>query len=252
MTSSTPPLILTGESYLSLPTGPDLWLLEPLLPTGGALLLYGDPKVGKSYAALQLSLAIAGGDSHWLSFTIRQRGPVVYVQLDTPRAAWKLRLETLSRYGEQIDRIHLTDKLLLDTHPFNVLNPEHFLRLKDQLARINPVAVVIDTLREAHRADENDATEMQEAIAALEALCAPAAMVLIQHPKKPGENGPNLINDPRGSSYVVGRMDAIVRFTPKAVYYTGRTCDSGHIPVERLANGFWAPRDGVDSRATLS
>lgn len=45
--------LLPGLGYLALPSSPETWLVEPLLPSGGAILVFGEPKVGKSFAGLQ-------------------------------------------------------------------------------------------------------------------------------------------------------------------------------------------------------
>lgn len=232
------PKIVNGADYLALPSSPETYLIDPLLPSGGALLLYGDPKVGKSYAALQLAEAIQNGD-HWLGFPTRQ-GRVVYVQLDTPRNVWQSRVRDLQVRGQLISPPHFTDRELLDAWPFDILRPDHLIMLRDELQAIEPDLVIIDTLRESHSADENDSTEMQKAIAALVAATQPAALCLISHARKPSQDeGFSLMADNRGSSYVVGRMDAIVRFTPKTARVSGRSIEEHSLDLEREDCGFW-------------
>lgn len=248
--------ILNGQDYLSLPSGPDTWLIEPLLPTAGAMLLYGDPKVGKSYAALQLSQAIESG-GQWLGFPCR-KGSVVYLQLDTPRNVWQDRVKTLVRSGAMSHLPSFADRESLGTWPFNILSPDHLILLRESLksiTRINmttgeemaapPDLVIFDTLRESHQADENDSTEMQETVAALVAATQPAAIALISHARKPSQDENfSLMNDSRGSSYVVGRMDAIVRFTPKSARIAGRSIEEHSLELERMDSGFWEPAQG--------
>jgi RecA-family ATPase len=210
------PKIVSGQDYLKLPSSPATWLVEPLLPSSGAMLLYGDAKVGKSFAALQLANAIQSGQS-WLGFPTR-KGNVVYIQLDTPRMA---------------------DRETLDAWPFDILDPEHLITLRDELQALKPDFVIIDTLRESHSADENDSTEMQEAIAALVAATKPAALCLISHARKPSqESDYSLMADNRGSNYVVGRMDAIVRFTSKSARVSGRSIEEHSISLRGLIPAF--------------
>ena len=202
------------------------------------MLLYGDPKVGKSYAALQLAEAVANGD-HWLGFRTTQ-GRVAYIQLDTPRNVWQARIRELKASGALVTPFHMTDREKLETWPFDILNPEHLLLLSSELKAISPALVIIDTLRESHSADENESTEMQEAVAALVAATQPAALCLISHARKPSQDQDfSLMGDNRGSSYVVGRMDAIVRFTPKTCRVSGRSIEEHSIDLERQDNGFW-------------
>jgi RecA-family ATPase len=232
--------IVTGSAFLSLPSSPETWLIEPLLPSSGAMLLYGDPKVGKSFAALQLAHAVATGES-WLGFPCR-KARVCYAQLDTPRNVWQKRITTLASVGaiNDLDNLWFTDRELMETWPFDILNPAHLIMFREELQALKPDMVIMDTLRESHSADENDSTEMQEAIAALVAATQPAALILISHSRKPSQDeGYSLMNDNRGSSYVVGRMDAIVRFTPKSARVSGRTIEEHSLDLERQDSGFW-------------
>jgi RecA-family ATPase len=204
------------------------------------MLLYGDPKVGKSYAALQLAEAISNGD-HWLGFGTNA-GKVVYLQFDTPRNVWQERVSDLQKKsGAFVTPFYMGDRESLDSWPFDILNPVHYIRLRDALQAISPALVIFDTLRESHSSDENDSTQMQEAVSALVACCQPAALCLISHARKPVQDQDfTLMGDNRGSSYVVGRMDAIVRFTKKSCRVAGRSIEEHSIDLERLDNGFWA------------
>lgn len=233
--------ILQGRDYLALPRAAETFLVEPLLPQGGALSIYGDPKVGKSYAAIQLALAIQDG-TPFLGFPVRHRGPVVYIQLDTPRSLWGERLDQLRATGLDVDSLLLADRETLGTWPFDILNPDHAQMLKTSLAPIEPVAVIIDTLREAHSADENDATPMRNVMAELVAATQPAALITVSHSRKASyEQGADLINDQRGSNYVVSRMDAIIRFSKKSMVFTGRAIEEGSIKLVRQDTGMWEP-----------
>lgn len=232
------PKIVSGQDYLTLPSSPATWLIEPLLPANGAMLLYGDAKVGKSFAALQLADAIQNGNP-WLGFPTL-RGRVVYIQLDTPRNVWQDRVGKLVMSSAMTSLPHMADRETLDAWPFDILDPEHLITLRDELQALKPDLVIMDTLRESHSADENDSTEMQEAIAALVAATKPAALCLISHARKPSQDGDfSLMADNRGSNYVVGRMDAIVRFTTKTARVSGRSIEEHTINLERADSGFW-------------
>lgn len=287
--------IVSTEEYLALPRAPETWLIEPLLPKGGALLLYGDPKIGKSFAALQMAECLTSA-TNWLGFDIpnhhqnqeentpdtshsstgqsrpHPQNRVVYIQLDTPRSLWAERLEKLraashhptkttytstdkSGWADKLNqqpssetpqlpsllsRIHWADRDTLETWPFDILRDDHQVLLKSILDPIAPDVVILDTLREAHSGDENDSTVMQNVIARLTAAVNPAALVLISHSRKSNhEAGPDLMNDPRGSSYVVGKMDGIVRFSYSSMRVSGRAIDEQSIPIVREDNGFW-------------
>jgi hypothetical protein len=100
--------------------------------------------------------------------------------------------------------------------------------------------VVIDTIRESHSGDENDSTAMQQVIARLDAAIRPAAMILIAHARKSNADaGYDLLNDSRGSNYIVGRMDAICRFSKTTMRLTARTLEEQSLKLERIDDGTW-------------
>lgn len=234
--------IVAGEEYLALPSTPETWLIEPLLPSSGAMLIYGDPKIGKSFAALQLAEAIQAG-TPWLGFPCRQ-GKVAYIQLDTPRNVWQTRIKELVHSHSMTNLPSFADRETLETHPFDILNPDHLVLLSNALDGKGFDLVIIDTIREAHSGDENDSTAMQKVIASLTAATRPAALVIVSHARKSGEESYSLMNDNRGSSYIVGRMDAIVRFTPKGARVSGRSIEEHSIDLDRYDSGFWEALHG--------
>ncbi len=234
--------IVNGAEYLAFPRSPETWLIRPLLPVGGLMAIYGDPKVGKSYAALQLASCLSSGSGDWLGFGLPQKAKTVYIQLDTPRSLWSARLSALLESGLPVDHLLLADRETLNTWPFDIMNPEHYNLLRSALKLHAPDVVILDTLREAHRADENDSTEMQKVMSTLSACVQPAALIVVAHARKPSPDGnKSLLSDMRGSGYIVGAADAIVRFSHKAAYFTSRALEEGSVKLERLDNGLWAP-----------
>ena len=233
------------DDYLQLPRERETWLLKPLIPTSGAALLYGDPKVGKSYMGIQLALALSGQSPDWLGFPVGQVGKVLYLQLDTPRSVWAVRfLEMIHRGKLQYDssRLLLADRESIAFYPFDILQPLHMKYLRDIIQIHNPTAVIVDTLREAHSGDEDSSTVARNVIGNLVGATHPAALIVISHGRKPNPDmDKDLLADHRGSSYITGRMDAIMRLTKSRLYYTGRSIEAGDIRVQRVDNGLWQP-----------
>ena len=254
-TDASPPRLVRGSDYLALPRQSETWLLEPVLPTSGSMLLYGDPKVGKSFAALQLAAALSDG-ADWLGYRSLRPCSVVYIQLDTPRSLWADRVGQLKTSGLSTDAIWFADRETLGTWPFDILDSSHQMLLYDALQGIEnvnqvtgeitkgPDCVIIDTLRESHRGDENDATDMQKVMSHWTAVVKPAALIMVAHGRKSSlERGSSLINDNRGSNYVVGAVDAIAHMTAKGLEIGGRALDEAFIALERQPNGTWELQD---------
>jgi hypothetical protein len=111
------------------------WVVEDILPEG-AYLLSARPKVGKSWLALQLSLAVSYGDSLWGKNVVQ--GRAVYLALEENQRRLQSRLSQLRAVWGSPDLIlHTTwrrcDKGGIDD-------------LEKLLIELNPRLVVIDTL----------------------------------------------------------------------------------------------------------
>ncbi len=238
------PGFVSISDYLKLPRDSETWLLKPLIPTGGSALLYGAEKTGKSYLGIQICHALSGGAPDFLGFPVIKPGVVLYLQLDTPRSLWALRVSQMQKHGILFnDNLRLADRETIDHYPFDILQPGHAAYLRTIVTCHSPVAVVVDTLRESHSGDEDSSTICRNVIANLVAATTPAALILISHSRKPHPDAEkSLVSDHRGSSYITGRMDAIMRLTQTRFYYTGRSIEEGDIKLERLDSGLWAPK----------
>ncbi len=248
------PGFLPVDAYLSQPREHETWLLKPLLPVGGAALIFAAPKAGKSYIAIQLALALNGQAPDWLGFPVLKTGKVLYLQLDTPRSTWMFRFEEMiKKHGLKYDSnsLLLADRESVEFFPFDILQPTHMKYLANIVQVHQPVAVIIDTLREVHSGDEDTSTTSRNVISNLVGATHPAALIIISHSRKNNpEAEKSIMDDHRGSSYITGRMDAILRLTKSRLYYAGRSIEEGNIKIERLDNGLWQPRqDAADETA---
>lgn len=223
---------LNGSNYLALPRNTQKWLIRDLVPSGGLCNLYGKPKTHKSFVALAMAEAISRDNiGEWEGFDVFQHGPVCYLQVDTPRTAWGARmvdLIELQALGHNYDNVHFADMQMVPTYPFNILEPKNLQWLVDSVAEVKPVLVIIDTIREVHAGDENDSTVMRNVIGQLVSAMLPtqSAMMLLSHQKKDNAftraGGDDLMDDARGSSYISGRMDNIMRLTETRLTWKGR------------------------------
>lgn len=195
-----------------------------------------------TYLALQLAFALAEG-KEWIGFKVNRPARVAYVQLDTPPVFWRATPSTrvkkgkylclAKEHGHQVDQVYFADRDTLGRYPFYITEPEAAAALKDFLTPIQPDVVFIDTLREAHKGDENSSQDMQATISGLVAVTAPAAIVLVHHSKKPSPDLPaNARNDMRGG-YSAGRMDTVFQLTPHTLSIFGRAVEDEKIRVTR-------------------
>lgn len=226
------------DEYLALPREPQPWVIKPIIPVGGLVNTYGKPKTGKSFLIMGMAQAVANGDETWEGYEICKSGPVAYLQVDTPREEWAKRIETV-RELSQADSIpfYIADMWLIPKYPMDILDPnsETLVWLKTEMAKVKPVMVIVDTLREVHSGDEDSSTVMRNVITGIVGACMPEkgedrpspAIVFISHARKDAAGWQNdgqddMMDQARGSSYVNGRMDVIMQVTPKTMKFKGR------------------------------
>lgn len=235
---------LPGDDYMALPIPERPFLIEKLVPIGGLVNLYGKPKAGKSFLALQMASAVSCGDPAFLGLKVTP-GKVAYLQLDTPRSLWIERIRAMHGAGVDMSHIHFCDRQVPGVpYPFNIL--EHQGWLEDQLAAIQPDLLFVDVIREIFNGDENDSSVMKLVINSVVASAPESAVVFLSHRKKetadPKHSKPDdLMQDARGSGYVAGRMDMVLCATPEGIAYQGRAEPIGVIEAEQsnaLAGGW--------------
>jgi len=213
------------DDYLALPRAPHAWIVQDILPTSGLASLYGRPKVGKSYAALQLAAAVGSpAAGEWLGFPIRNHGRVAYLQIDSPRELWMERIEEVQAAGVVFENVFFADALDAP-YPFNILT-DGYDWLKTSIAAFDPDVLIFDTIRELHGGDENDSAQMKNVVALARSAARRAACLFLAHSRKgaglAGASDPDITDEMRGSGYISGRMDSIIRMTDHTIQVKGR------------------------------
>lgn len=95
--SGIPPLIaLTMEAFMNMHLPERGFLLHPVIPAQGIVILFAPRGIGKTFTALSAALAVAGGATlfHWHAPNPKQ---VLYVDGEMPAQAMQDRLISLAR-----------------------------------------------------------------------------------------------------------------------------------------------------------
>lgn len=184
----------TVDELLSTDFADPAWVVPGMLPTGLASLA-GRPKLGKSWLALQLAIAVGSG-GRFLNREM-ERGFVLYLALEDSPRRLKKRLEMLqARPG--ISLRFETDWLPLDGEAGGLED------LQRVAARDKPRLIVIDTLARSFtgRVDWNDLGRTTGAMAALQdlALNRDLCVLCVDHHRKVGPMAADVIDDIVGST----------------------------------------------------
>jgi hypothetical protein len=99
--------------------------------------------------------------------------------------------------------------------------------LKNEIERIQPLLIVIDTLRDLHEEDEDKSGPMRKVLGTLTGIAGPkVSILLISHSRKDSMFTSNSEDDimqaGRGSNAVPGKMDMVIRMTKKEIHTKGR------------------------------
>jgi hypothetical protein len=165
------------EDLLAEPRKPTNWLIEPLIPTKGIVLLYGKSSIGKSPLTWKLSQVVSeGGD--FFGFPVRQTGRVLYIDVDTPKEAVIPRLELLIPKPKQV--------YWAFDNPIDIVSPSIKLleAFKRMAGEIDPTLVVWNTLRKLHFLDDKDSAAPSRVYAAMMRYFPDATHFVSHHDKK--------------------------------------------------------------------
>jgi len=179
------------------------WRVDRLIPDNGLALVYGRPKVGKTFWALDLALCVATGrDFHGHKV---ERGRVTYVAAEGGPARLRDRVAAwLSERG--VDERELDGWWELVPARVNLDDPKHVQELLKELDGPRSL-IVFDTLARCMSGDENSQKDMGAAIAGCDRVRTEtgAAVLLVHHEGKDGTKGA------RGSTVLLGAIDASMR-----------------------------------------
>jgi hypothetical protein len=178
------------------------WRVDGLIPENGLIVAYGQPKVGKTFYAMGLSISVATGTPFFGQRTLR--GPATYIAAEgnAARLLDRARAWCAARGIQEAD----TAEWELIALPVDVTNNTEVSRLIDTLNGPRAV-IVIDTLARCMSGDENTQKDMGAFVKGCDRIReATGAAVLILH-----HEGKNASKGARGSTVLGGAIDIGLR-----------------------------------------
>lgn len=178
-------------------------LIEGVLREGHKMRLAGPSKAGKSFALLQLAIAIAEGRS-WMGWPCGQ-GRVLYVNLELDRAScWRRISDVYAAKGWPTGRAANIDiwNLRGRAMPMDKLTPRLIRRAREA----NYKAIIIDPIYKVLTGDENSAEEMAAFCNQFDRLCVELKCAVIDcHHHSKGSQGAKASRDRASGSGVFSR-----------------------------------------------
>jgi len=215
---------IDAEELLATEYGSTPWLVDGICTEQAVMVIGGEPKTAKTWAALELAIAVASDTTAFGEFKVRNtdgRGAFLFLCEDNPRsvkrrvaslvkgrgpvlAGWGKRLAVKALGSMQIDDVGALARYVATV----------------RRSPIKPAICVFDPLRDLHAHNEDSSTEMQGVYSALRALrtVLGCAVVFVHHAGKATADGEKRRGGQklRGSSALHGAVDAGLYLTAPA------------------------------------
>lgn len=185
-------------------------LIDGVLRQGHKMLLAGPSKAGKSYALIELCVAIAEGVP-WMGFNVPRRGKVLYVNLELDRAS------CLHRFRDVYSAMGVGPANVGDIEVWNLRGKG---KPMDELApslirralKTRPLAVVIDPIYKIITGDENSADQMARFCNQFDLVADSlgCAVIYCHHHSKGVQGGKKSMDRASGSGVFARDPDALL------------------------------------------
>lgn len=184
-------------------------LIDGVLRQGHKMLMAGPSKAGKSFALIELSIAIAEG-REWLGWKCTQ-GKVLYVNLELDRASCLHRFKDVYNglgyppsHIQNIDIWNLRGKSV----PMDKLAP----KLIRRASKKDYIAVIIDPIYKVLTGDENSADQMAHFTNQFDKVCTElgSSVIYCHHHSKGSQGNKKSMDRASGSGVFARDPDALI------------------------------------------
>lgn len=221
---------------------PPIEYIVDIIIAKGLIILSAKSKIGKSWFALQLAVAVASGFK-FLGFETK-KGGVLYIDLENTEALSKARLVTVLNGREPPED-------LVIINDYSTMNDTFIADLSEYLEENqNTSLVIVDVFQKIKRqkkANQSDYEDIYQHFTELKELTKKynIGLLLVMHDRK--MNDPtDPFNNTHGSMAIMGASDQIMTIQKKerqdieaTLYITGRTVQSGQYVVKFDSSCIW-------------
>jgi RecA-family ATPase len=191
-------------------------LIQGVLRCGHKMLLAGPSKAGKSFALIELVIAIAEGKM-WMGFPCKI-GRILYVNLELDRAS------CLHRFKDVYEKLGIRDYHISNVDIWNLRGKSVPMdKLAPKLIRRaqkgNYIAIVIDPIYKIITGDENSADQMAHFCNQFDKVCTElgCAVIYCHHHSKGAQGGKRSMDRASGSGVFARDPDALIDMIQLAV-----------------------------------
>ncbi len=182
MTTNRPIEVHDVADYITQNLNPPAYYINDLLPKDGSMLLYGNPKVKKSWLAQYIGFCISNGVDFFSYHTSQAR--VLIVQFEVGIYPYWYRLKLMGT------RFQTQNQWLYEASPGRMYlnDPQNYNLLLSVITPIQPQVIIIDCMAASFSGDENSSASMAEYIMILTNLKntfgRDTSIILVHHTNK--------------------------------------------------------------------
>jgi len=212
VTDELPDMVSLDTYKNDLPVLPDE-LIKGVLRCGHKMLISGPSKAGKSFALMELSIAIAEG-TKWLGFPCK-KGRVLYVNLEIDPASCIMRFMKIYE-AQKLPKRNMGNIVIWNLRghavPLDKLVPKLIRRVRDQ----HFDAIIVDPIYKVITGDENNASDMALFCNQFDKICTATgcATIYCHHHSKGTQGNKKAMDRASGSGVFARDPDAQLDMTP--------------------------------------
>lgn len=165
------------------------YMIEPWLPRGTIVQVYGYSGHGKSLFVQHAMAALAAGQKYFGPFEIGGAYRVLYMDFENGMATIGRRLISMRHaHGDTADRLNIWAPFVGEKD-INLNKVEGMLELKEWIDAVNPDVLIIDTIRSSFPGFQENSAESWATIntIAMRLRNSGISVVLMHHSNKPSE-----------------------------------------------------------------
>jgi len=183
--------------------GPDVWLVENLIPDNSITAISGMPGSFKTWLTLELARCVSKGEDFLGKFKVTKNG-VLFVDKENHQKHIQSRLKKI---GVDED----DDIFYLNNEDFSIDVDKDFNQLTQAISVLGVKVVVFDSLVRIHKGDENESQHIAKVMGKFRKITNLGVNVIfIHHHRKEKTGSKNNANSLRGSSDILAGIDCLL------------------------------------------
>ncbi|MFA6386758.1 MAG: AAA family ATPase [Candidatus Paceibacterota bacterium] len=198
--------VVTADQIINKDFGPELWVVDKLIPEQSITAITGVPGSYKTWLTLEIAKCVAQG-SNFLGQFKTNRGNVLFLDKENHLRHIQKRLNLLGIQNLPIFYFSRAEDFLIDKE-------KDYKSLVKVIDNLGIDLVIFDSLVRIHSGDENSSKDIAKVMNAFRKITNKGVTVIfIHHNRKEGTRTQSTTNSIRGSSDIFAGIDCLLQIS---------------------------------------